>query len=117
MCATGMSACSASRSKSASMSAYQKMPLPSQLTARKSCSTLRCRDAALRVRHKRSSARCRRESVTLTGSNIAEHGLEIAHDALPPDGLATGARRASEAACERQVAGEAHRGGREGTLV
>ena len=63
---------------------YQKMPLPSQLTARKSCSTLKWRDAPLIARQRRSSQRCSREIVRSSG-NIGEHRLEIAHDALPGD--------------------------------
>src|SRR5262245_46357793 len=103
------------------MSEYQKMPLPSQLTARNSGSSVAKRSARFARTHTRSSQRwiaaragSSRNMSNLRGPRrhrgVEERALEIVVDALPGQALGDGARHGAEAPRQARLAHHALRG-------
>src|SRR5919109_5656269 len=99
MWSTGIAASCMPATSSASISAYQKIPLPSQLTACSSRTTGRWRAPRL-TRTQRSSSQCCSRASAASRRQIKQHRLEVLHDALPGQALGGLAGFFSEAARE-----------------
>src|SRR5688572_21247528 len=86
-----------------SISAYQKMPLPSQLMTRIAPRRARRRKSTLSRSQSCESQRWIRDSAA-SSRHINKDGLEVLHDALPGQALGALARCGAEAAREVGIA-------------